>query len=125
VNARAYDAAGHMTSSAYVNITVANGAASTTGSTSTDTTAPVAHILKPWNGTWIGTAVPVSVSATDNVGVTSISVYVDGVLIATGNGASLYYYWDCSKLAHGTHKITATAKDKAGNAGSTSISVYH
>ena len=125
VNARAYDAAGHMTSSAYVNITVANGAASTTGSTSTDTTAPVAHILKPWNGTWIGTAVPVSMSATDNVGVTSISVYVDGVLIATGNGASLYYYWDCSKLAHGTHKITATAKDKAGNAGSTSISVYH
>jgi thermitase len=108
-----------------VNITVANGTASTTTSTSADTTAPVAHISKPWNGTWIGTAVNISASATDNVGVTSISVYVDGVLIAVGNAASLYYYWDSSKLAHGTHKITATAKDKAGNAGSTSISVYH
>jgi thermitase len=125
VDARAYDAAGHATGSAYVNITVANGTTSTTSSTSADTIAPVAHISKPWNGTWIGTAVPISASATDNVGVASISVYVDGVLIATGNAASLYYYWDCSKLAHGTHKITATAKDKAGNAGSTSISVYH
>jgi thermitase len=125
VNARAYDAAGHVTGSPYVNITVANGTASTTTSTSADTTAPVAHISKPWNGTWIGTAVNISASATDNVGVTSISVYVDGVLIAVGNAASLYYYWDSSKLAHGTHKITATAKDKAGNAGSTSISVYH
>jgi thermitase len=125
VNARAYDAAGHATGSSYVNITVANGTASTTSSTSADTTAPVAHISKPWNGTWIGTAVNISVSATDNVGVTSIAVYVDGTLIAVGNAASLYYYWDSSKLAHGTHKITATAKDKAGNAGSTSISVYH
>jgi hypothetical protein len=121
VNARAYDAAGHVTASPYVNITVSNGTTTPTA----DTTAPVAHILSPVHASTIGASVNINVSATDNVAVTSISVYVDGALIATGSTGSLAYTWDASHMTIGWHKITATAKDKAGNAGSTTIAVYY
>ena len=66
----------------------------------------------------------INASATDNVGVASISLYVDGVLKAVGNAASLHYLWDATTAKVGAHTITATAKDKAGNAGSTTITVY-
>ena len=113
VNARAYDAAGHVTASPYVNITVSNS------TTTTDTTAPIAHILSPVHATCIGASMNINVLATDNVAMASISVYIDGVLIAVANAGSLAYIWDASHLTmSGWHKITAIAKDKAGNAGS-------
>jgi len=124
IYAKAYDAAGHVTTSSTVSVTVSNGTTTTT-TTSADTTPPVAHISTPWNGTRVYTYVTINASATDNVGVASISVYVDGTLIAVGNAASLSYVWNASRLTSGWHKMTATAKDKAGNAGSTTISVYH
>ena len=121
--AKAYDAAGHVTTSATVSVTVSNGTTTTT-TTSADTTPPVAHISAPWNGTKVGTSVTIHASATDNVGVASISLYVDGTLKYIGNAASISYIWNATAAAVGKHTITATAKDKAGNAGSTTITVY-
>ena len=122
VNARAYDAAGHVSASPYVNITVSNGTTTPTA----DTTAPIAHILSPVHATCVGASTNINVSATDNVAVASISVYIDGVLTAVGNAGSLAYTWDSSHLTTSAwHKITAIAKDKAGNAGSTTIAVCH
>jgi len=86
--AKAYDAAGHVTTSATVSVTVSNGTTTTT-TTSADTTPPVAHISAPWNGTKVGTSVTIHASATDNVGVASISLYVDGTLKYIGNAASI------------------------------------
>ena len=119
VNARAYDAAGHVTASASVNITVSNV------TTPADTQAPIPYISTPRNGTYIGASVNINVLAEDNVGIASISVYVDGVLIAVANAASLAYVWDGSHLMSGWHNILAIAKDKAGNAGVTTVTVYH
>jgi hypothetical protein len=93
--------------------------------TTADTTAPVARILSPVHATCVGASTNINVSATDNVAVASISVYVDGALLAVANAGSLAYTWDSSHLTIGWHKITATAKDKAGNAGSTTIAVCH
>ena len=72
VNARAYDAAGHVSASPYVNFTVSNA------TTTADTTAPIARILSPVHASCVGASMNINVSATDNVAVASISVYVDG-----------------------------------------------
>ena len=120
VNARAYDAAGHMTSSAYVNVTVANGTATTTGSTTTDTSAPVAHVTYSASKSKLRRSVTIQASATDNVAVTSLTISIDGAVMATGNSGSLSYSWSTSGVASGSHLITVVAKDAAGNAGSAS-----
>jgi hypothetical protein len=63
------------------------------------------------------------VKAGDNVAVASLSVYVDGRVVSTGNSASISYKWNTKKTASGAHTISATAKDAAGNQTSTTIQV--
>src|SRR5678815_4800754 len=96
VNARAYDAAGHVTASPYVNITVSNG------TTTADTAPPTVSIASPTGGTVSG-IVPVNVNAADNVGVTRVELYVGGVLLATDTLAPWSFSWDTTKKANGTY----------------------
>ena len=123
VNARAYDAVGHMTSSAYVNITVANGTLSITTPATADTTAPVAHVSYSAGKSKLRRSVMIQGSATDNVAVTSLSISIDGAVKATSNSASLSYSWSLSGVASGSHLVTVLAKDAAGNAGSASTTI--
>jgi thermitase len=90
-----------------------------------DTTAPTVQITSPANGALVGGSpnVPVSVSAQDNVGVVQVSVYIDGVQQYTGSTAPYSFNWNIKKVTYGTHTISATAWDAAGNHTSTSISV--
>ena len=118
LTAKAYDAAGNATMSQPVAVTVSNSTQTTTTTTTTsDTKPPVVAITSPKGGSKIrGSNVTVSAAATDNVGVASMNLYVDGVLKATGNSSSLSYAWSTRGLASGTHTISVTAKDAAGNA---------
>jgi len=70
ITAAAYDAAGNVSSSS-VTLTVSNLA---------DTVAPAVTATSPANGSVIGARVTISGTATDNVAVKSMEVYVDGVL---------------------------------------------
>ncbi|WP_170298877.1 Ig-like domain-containing protein, partial [Massilia eburnea] len=67
----------------------------------------------------------VSVNASDNSGSAGInmSVYIDGVLKASGAGSSLSFSWNTRKASAGTHTIQAVAKDMAGNTSTTSVQV--
>jgi hypothetical protein len=123
MNARAYDAVGHMTSSAYVNVTVANGTLSTTTPATADTTPPVAHVSYSAGKSKLRRSVTIQGSATDNVAVTSLSISIDGAVKATSNSASLSYSWSLSNVASGSHLVTVLAKDAAGNAGSASTTI--
>jgi len=67
--------------------------------------------------------VTIAAKATDNVGVTSLSVSVDGTVVSTTNLGSISYKWNTKKVAPGSHTITATAKDAAGNTGMSSVTV--
>ena len=90
-----------------------------------DITPPVAVITSPANGL-LGNSksVKVNVSATDNIGVTQVSIYIDGILQSTLSAAPYSYNWNTRRLTSGTHIITAKAWDAAGNAGlATPISV--
>ena len=117
----AYDAAGNARSSSAVSVNVANGGTTVV----TDTTAPVLAINNPVNGGSVSGNVSVSVSASDNAGAAGITntIAIDGAVKATGTGGSLAYSWNSKKSGKGSHTITATSRDKAGNTATKSVSV--
>ena len=93
-----------------------------TGGT-TDATPPVVTISSPANGATVSGSVSVAVIATDNVGVASVSLSVDGTLKTTLSAAPYNFTWDASVVIDGTHTLMATAKDAKGNASSYTITV--
>lgn len=117
--AKAYDAKGNVGSKT-VSVTVAN--ATTSGTPTTDTTGPVVSALNPLPGTTVSGTLYVKGSATDNVGVTRMTVAIDGVHKASGT-QSVIYQWNTGSIASGTHTIKFVAYDAAGNATTKSYSV--
>jgi subtilisin family serine protease len=117
--ARAYDAAGNVASSTAVIVTVAG----TVAPPPPDTTAPTVAITSPGNGSVVNGVITVSAKASDNVGVASLSLYVDGAMVSTGNSASVSSKWNTRKVKSGAHTISATAKDAAGNQTTATIQV--
>ncbi|HKW98512.1 MAG TPA: Ig-like domain-containing protein [Bryobacteraceae bacterium] len=109
---KAYDAAGNVGSAA-VTVTVNNPVVAPPA----DTQPPVVAITSPLNGTSVSRTVAVNVSARDNVGVTRVAIYIDGVQVYNGTAAPYTYNWNTHKASSGNHTITATAWDAAGNAG--------
>jgi len=88
-----------------------------------DTTAPVTSITAPADGATLSGTVSVTASATDNVGVTSVDFYLDGVLQATDTTSPYAWSWNTTG-ADGVHTLTSVAHDAAGNVGtSTGVSV--
>jgi hypothetical protein len=90
---------------------------------STDSTAPSTSITSPAGGSKVNGLVPVSVSATDNVSVARVELYVNGSLIATDSLSPYGFSWDTSTLPDGAATLLAKAFDGAGNSSSSSISV--
>lgn len=113
----AYDAAGNSRTSSAVTVTVANAVVA-------DMTPPVVAIVNPKSGQVSGT-VQVSLNASDNAGDSGIqqSLYIDGVLKASGAGAALSYAWNTRKVKVGIHTLLAVAKDSAGNSSSVTMQV--
>jgi hypothetical protein len=78
---------------------------------SADTTAPTVSITSPANGATVSGSVTVQVSASDNVGVTSTAISIDGGSYTTS------LVWATTAVADGSHTIVARAGDAAGNYG--------
>jgi thermitase len=115
--AKAYDLAGNV-GQAQTTVTVNNVIQA-------DSQPPVVAIMAPAANTRITNTVRISVSASDNVAVSQVSVYVDGVLIGSTSTAPYSVNWNAKKTRSGTHTITATAWDRVGNAGfSVPVSVF-
>lgn len=112
---RAYNGAGDSVYS--------NTAQATTLQAVADTTPPSVTIFSPPNGAKVGSRVKISVSASDNIGVASLKLLINGKLVASTNTSGLTYTWTTTKVAAGSYTIRADATDAAGNAGSQAISV--
>lgn len=112
LTARVSDAAGNRTVTSPVNVTVDNPPAPDTASPSVSITAPAA-------GASVAGTATVTVAATDNVGVTQVELFVDGVSagIVTAGSSPYSFAWDTTSLPDGSHTLQATAVDAAGNAG--------
>jgi Bacterial Ig domain len=81
-----------------------------------DATAPATAIISPVSGAIVSGTVSVSASASDNVGVTSVQLLVDGLVV--GSATSTYNFsWNTTTVPNGSHVLQAQAFDAAGNVG--------
>ena len=109
LTAIARDAAGNTATSTAVQVTVANPTA--------DQTPPSVTVTSPANGATVNGAVQLTAMASDNVGVAGVRFFVDGVAWgAEDTSAPFAISWDTKTAMNGTHTVTATARDAAGNA---------
>ena len=79
----------------------------------TDPEAPLVQVAVTGSTGRIG----FSASASDNVGVTRVEFWVDGVLRGTVERPPYSLAFDSTTLANGSHSLTAKAYDAAGNVG--------
>jgi hypothetical protein len=116
LQAKAYDAAGNIGTSATTTVSVQNSLA--------DTTAPRATVTAPVAGSTVSGVVPVSVSATDNVAVSKVEWYLNGSMAGSSASATATFSWNTANCPNGACNLFARAYDAAGNFGSsTTISV--
>ncbi len=109
LSAVAYDGAGNYSSAAET-VTVAN-----TTTPPVDTQAPTVAISSPAAGSTLAGTVAVSVTATDNVGVTEVDLYANEVLVGSATAAPYTFSWNTSAVPNGSVILKAVAYDAAGN----------
>ncbi|MDQ3259995.1 MAG: S8 family serine peptidase [Pseudomonadota bacterium] len=81
-----------------------------------DTQAPTVSILAPLGSSTVMGIVPVTVAATDDVGVVRVELRVNGTTAAIDSVAPFGFSWDSSGVADGMSNMVAYAYDAAGNA---------
>jgi len=103
----------------YGRINVANAVsmAMSSAKVAVDSQAPSANIFSPGSGSTVSGLVQVDVNATDNVGVTEVSLYANGQLVGTDGTAPYQFSWDSKSVADGSVTLNATSLDAAGNQG--------
>jgi subtilisin family serine protease len=90
-----------------------------------DITPPVTSITYPADGSTISGSITVSVSATDNVGVAKVELYINNLLHASDNAESYNFYWDTNSEPDGIYYLEAIAYDNTVNTGkSNAITVF-
>ncbi len=104
----ARDLAGNQATSSTVVVNVSNPVP--------DTTAPSVSIDSPANGSNVSGTIAVNATATDNVSVVGVQFRLDGASLGSEDTSSPYSVnWNTSSASLGTHTLTATARDAAGN----------
>ncbi|MCW5946224.1 MAG: S8 family serine peptidase [Fimbriimonadales bacterium] len=93
------------------------------GGGSPDVEAPQVTILEPSNGQQVSGQFSVKIGATDNVGIESVTLYVNGVSQGTMFSAPYTWTLNASNWSEGQHSIRAEAKDYSSNSASAEIVV--
>src|SRR5210317_2033914 len=87
-----------------------------------DTTAPTVSAVQAPAAT-VDRVVTLTLTASDNVGVTAVRFLVDGSLLGSDDTAPYSIEWDTSGVTEGDHTLTAEADDAAGNTGTSAATV--
>ncbi len=92
---------------------------------SSDTIPPKVSISTPLNRAMIkrGTKVTITATASDNVGVTKVSFYVNNSLLSTDTLSPYSSTWNVPNKRNVTYTLSAKAYDAAGNTAVSSIKV--
>lgn len=89
-----------------------------------DATAPTITLITPASGSVVRNTVAVTASATDNIGVSSVTFFVNGWPIGNDDTTAPFEVsWNTGTVANGSYTLAAVAKDANGNVSSTSITV--
>ncbi len=81
-----------------------------------DTLAPMVGFMSPSQSSTVSGLVAVNPTATDNVSVTRVDFYADGILLASDTSAPFAFSWDSTRYSDGAHSLKLIAYDAAGNA---------
>ena len=113
---------GYGTRTATVTVTDSAGTqtSSLTG-TGTDITPPTTQITAPADGATVSGTITVTATASDNIAVASIAIFIDGAQAASGTASPLSYSWNTGLLTNGSHTIYSVATDAAGNTGNSAV----
>jgi hypothetical protein len=114
LNAKAYDAAGNQGNAAPVTIQVAN---------EVDTEAPVASITSPADGAAVSGTITIKANASDNVGVSKVEFYINGILVSTDTAAPYEHVFNTLTVSNLPHNFFVKAYDAMGNAGTSATVV--
>lgn len=113
LTASARDGAGNVATSNPVTITVSN-----------DVTAPTIALTSPTNNASVVGTVTLTATASDNVGVKGVKFAVDGTTIGAEVTSPPYTTsWNTTGASNGSHAISATARDAAGNTSTATVTV--
>jgi hypothetical protein len=85
------------------------------GSPQVDEQSPTVDILNPSQGSLVGGMVPVDVTASDNLALERVDLFLDKLFYATETIAPYSFVIDAASLSPGKHKLQAFAYDKSGN----------
>ncbi len=97
-----------------VEVVAYNGAGLTSSTSKTyyvDNTPPSVSITAP-TGTYINGNVTIQISASDNVKLVKVELYIDGTLIKTFTSSPCTYTWDTTSYSDGNHTVKAVAYDE-------------
>jgi serine protease len=82
-----------------------------------DTRPPNVALTSPANGATVSGIVSLTATASDDVGVAEVRFFADDALVGTDTTAPYGVNWDADAAGVGSHRITASASDGAGNVG--------
>jgi hypothetical protein len=86
-----------------------------------DTTNPTVSITAPANAATVsGSAVSITATASDNVGVSKVEFRHGTTLLGEDTTAPYSHSWDSTAVANGSYSLTARAYDAAGNTATSS-----
>ncbi len=81
-----------------------------------DVTPPTVSMTAPSGGATVSGPIAVSATASDNTGVGGVQFKLDGANLGGEDTTSSYSVtWDTTTATNGSHTLTATARDAAGN----------
>ena len=92
-------------------------------SVSVDSISPTISIVSPIGGATVSGTVQIQGSATDNIGVTRVELWIDNQLDSVCSSVTYSCSWNSGSVSAGSHLIKVKAYDAAGNTGSASESL--
>jgi len=123
-NTTSYGSGTHLLSA------VARDAAGVTGTAApvlvtVDNFPPSVAITAPASGAMVSGTITVSASATDNIGVVGVQFKVDDMYLGAELTTGPYAIrWNTASVSNGLHKLTAVARDAAGNTSTSAVTVH-
>jgi RHS repeat-associated protein len=89
-----------------------------------DSTPPTVALTGPSNGATLSGQVTISATAADNATLTGVHFFVDGLSLDNQDTSAPYAIeWNTRSAGNGSHTVSARARDAAGNATTSSVTV--
>ncbi len=95
-----------------------NGLVDAENATQPGDAPPVVDLVNPADGSTVSGTIIIEANASDDVGVTKVDFYINDTLLATDDTEPYNTSWNTTTVADGSHIITATATDTAGQTAS-------